>query len=303
MRAVVTGGAGFIGSHLVDALIERGDDVHVLDNLATGSREVVNGSATLHEGDIRSDAGALFEAVRPELVFHLAAQADVGTSVARPDYDAEVNVLGTVQVLEAARGCGARVFFSSTGGAIYGECDGPADEDAPRRPISPYGMAKLCAEEYLAGWNRLYGTEHVALRFANVYGPRQAASLEGGVVAIFLERLAAGDGARIFGDGEQTRDFVFVGDVVRALVAAAGRRGSGGVLNVGTGVETSVNELHAACRRASGVHAQPEHTAARAGDVLRSVIDPGRARRELGWRAETSLADGLARTWEWTAAR
>jgi UDP-glucose 4-epimerase len=300
MRAVVTGGAGFIGSHLVDALVARGDEVHVLDNLATGSRDVVNADAAFHEGDIRSEAAALFGEARPELVFHLAAQADVGTSVERPDYDADVNVVGTVRVLEAARACGAQLVFSSTGGAIYGECDGPADEDAPRRPISPYGMAKLCAEEYLAGWNRLHGTGHVALRFANVYGPRQAASLEGGVVAIFLERLARGDGGSIFGDGGQTRDFVYVGDVVWALLAAAGH--DGGVFNIGTGVETSVNDLHAACRRAAGVDAQPEHAAARPGDVLRSVIDPARAQRELGWRAETSLDDGLAQTWVWTTS-
>jgi UDP-glucose 4-epimerase len=299
MRAVVTGGAGFIGSHLVDALVARGDEVHVLDNLATGSLDVVNSAAAFHEGDIRSDAAALFAEARPELVFHLAAQADVGTSVERPDYDADVNVVGTVRVLEAARACGAQLVFSSTGGAIYGECDGPVGEDAPRRPISPYGMAKLCAEEYLAGWNRLHGTGHVALRFANVYGPRQAASLEGGVVAIFLERLAAGDGAAIFGDGEQTRDFVYVGDVVQALLAAAGHDG---VFNVGTGVETSVNELHAACRRASGVEEQPRYAPARPGDVLRSVIDPSRAERELGWRAGTSLDEGLVQTWAWATS-
>jgi UDP-glucose 4-epimerase len=299
MRAVVTGGAGFIGSHLVDALVARGDEVHVLDNLATGSLDVVNSAAAFHEGDIRSDAAALFAEARPELVFHLAAQADVGTSVERPDYDADVNVVGTVRVLEAARACGAQLVFSSTGGAIYGECDGPVGEDAPRRPISPYGMAKLCAEEYLAGWNRLHGTGHVALRFANVYGPRQAASLEGGVVAIFLERLAAGDGAAIFGDGEQTRDFVYVGDVVQALLAAAGHDG---VFNVGTGLETSVNELHAACRRASGVEEQPRYAPARPGDVLRSVIDPSRAERELGWRAGTSLDEGLVQTWAWATS-
>lgn len=295
MRVVVTGGAGFIGSHAVDALLARGDEVHVLDNLATGSRQNVDPAATLHEGDIRNDAGALFDAVRPELCLHLAAQADVNTSVRRPDYDAEVNVLGTVRVLEAARAHGTQLVFSSTGGAIYGECAGPAGEDAPRRPLSPYGIAKLAAEEYLAGWNRLHGTRHVALRFANVYGPRQAASLEGGVVAIFLERMAAGEPTAIFGDGNQTRDFVYVGDVVRALLAAAGR--PGGVFNVGTGVETSVNALHAACRRASGSTREPAYAPAREGDVVRSVIDPGRALRELGWRAEASLDDGLAATW------
>jgi UDP-glucose 4-epimerase len=300
MRAVVTGGAGFIGSHLVDALVARGDDVHVLDNLATGSRAVVNPGATFAEGDIRVEAASLFGHVQPEVVFHLAAQADVGTSVQRPDYDADVNVVGTVRVLEAARACGAQVVFASTGGAIYGECDGPAGEDAPRRPISPYGTAKLCAEEYLATWNRLHGSGHVALRFANVYGPRQAAALEGGVVAIFLERLAAGEGGTIFGDGEQTRDFVFVGDVVGAALAAAGH--DGGIFNVGTGIETSVNELHAACRRAAGVELSPARADARAGDVLRSVIDPSHAERELGWRAKTSLAEGLAQTWTWTTA-
>ncbi len=301
MRAVVTGGAGFIGSHLVDALVARGDEVHVLDNLTTGSRDHVDPKAAFHEGDIRADAAALFDAVRPELSFHLAAQADVATSVARPDYDADVNVVGTVRVLEAARAHGTQVVFSSTGGAIYGECDGPAPEDAPRLPISPYGIAKLACEEYLAGWNRLHGSRHVALRFANVYGPRQAASLEGGVAAIFLERLAAGEPATIFGDGAQTRDFVYVGDVVQALLAATGH--DGGVFNVGSGIETSVNGLHAACRAAAGSGDEPVYGPARAGDVLRSVIDPSRAARELGWRAEVSLDEGLALTWEWTRRR
>src|SRR5439155_1166098 len=175
----------------------------------------------------------------------------VGTSVERPDYDAEVNVLGTVRVLEAARVHGTHVVFSSTGGAIYGECDGPAAEGAPRRPISPYGISKLAGEEYVAGWNRLFGTSHVSLRFANVFGPRQEASLEGGVIAIFLERLAAGEETTIFGDGEQTRDFIYVGDVVHGVLAAAGH--AGGVYNLGTGVETSINELHAVCRRVTGV--------------------------------------------------
>jgi len=296
MRVIVTGGAGFIGSHVVDALTARDDEVHVLDNLVTGSRENVNPAATLHEGDIRSDARALFDDVRPELCVHLAAQADVGTSVQRPDYDAEVNVLGTVRILEAARAHGAQVVFSSTGGAIYGECDSPATELAPRRPLSPYGMAKLGAEEYLAGWNRLYRTGHVALRFANVYGPRQSASLEGGVIAIFLERMAAGQPTAINGDGNQTRDFVYVGDVARAVLAAVGR--AGGVFNIGTGVETSIAELHAACRRAAGSAELPTHGPARKGDVFRSVIDPTLAATALDWSPRTSLDDGLALTWE-----
>src|SRR5207248_7638550 len=172
--------------------LARGDEVHVLDSLVTGSREKVPGGAELHVGDIRTDAGALFAAVRPEVCVHLAAQADVGTAVERPDYDAEVNVLGTVQVLEAARAHGAHVILSSTGGAIYGECDGPAAEDAPRQPISPYGISKLAGEEYVGGWNRLFGSHHVSLRFANVYGPPQEASLEGGVVGILLHAPPGG---------------------------------------------------------------------------------------------------------------
>jgi len=295
VRAAVTGGAGFIGSHVVDALVARGDDVHVVDNFATGRRENLNRAATVHEHDIREPLGALFDEIRPELVVHLAAQADVGTSVEQPLFDAEVNVLGTVNVLEAARPHGAQLIFSSTGGAIYGECERPAREDDERRPLSPYGTAKLAAEEYLATWNRLHGTRHVALRFANVYGPRQLAKLEGGVVAIFADRLRAGESLTIFGDGEQTRDYVYVGDVVAAVLAAAGR--DGGVFNVGTETETSVNDLFEACRRVAGVEAEATHAAARPGDVLRSVLDVSRAKRELGWRPQTPLVEGLASTW------
>ena len=296
MRAIVTGGAGFIGSHVAEALIARGDEVHVLDSLATGSREKLPSRAELHLGDIRRDAAAVFDLVKPELCVHLAAQADVGTSVERPDYDAEVNVLGTVRVLEAARGHGTHLVFSSTGGAIYGQCDGPASEDAPRRPISPYGISKLAGEEYVAGWNRLFGSRHVSLRFANVYGPRQEASLEGGVIAIFLERLATDEKTTIFGDGEQTRDFIYVGDVVLGVLAAADH--AGGIYNIGTGIETSVNELHAVCRRVTGIDREPEYAQARPGDIDRSVTDPALAARELGWRAEQSLEDGLRLTWE-----
>jgi len=295
MRAIVTGGAGFIGSHVVDALVGRGDEVHVLDNLATGSLDNLSPDSRFREGDIRTDTAALFDEVRPELCVHLAAQADVNTSVHRPDYDADVNVIGTIRVLEAARAHGTQIVFSSTGGAIYGECERPATEEAPRRPLSPYGIAKLAAEEYLAGWNRLRGTGHVALRFANVFGPRQSASLEGGVVAIFLERMAAGQPTTIFGTGEQSRDFVYVGDVVAGVLAAVGH--DGGVFNIGTGVETSVNALHEACRLTTGFDDPPSYGPAREGDVLRSVIDPSRAWQELGWQPATSLAAGLATTW------
>jgi UDP-glucose 4-epimerase len=295
VRAAVTGGAGFIGSHVVDALLARGDEVHVVDSLATGRRENLDAAATLHERDVREGLADLFAELEPELVVHLAAQADVGTSVERPLYDAEVNVLGTLQVLEAARPRGAQVVFSSTGGAIYGECERPAREDDERRPLSPYGASKLAGEEYLGAWNRLHGSRHVVLRFGNVYGPRQLPKLEGGVVAIFMERLLAGERATIFGDGEQVRDFVYVGDVVEAVLAAAGREG--GVYNVGTGRGTSVNELFAACVRAAGVEADAEHAAPRPGDLRRSVLDVSRAEAELGWRARTALDDGLRATW------
>ena len=295
MRAAVTGGAGFIGSHVVDALVARGDDVHVIDNFATGRRENLNDAATLHEHDIREPLAGLFGEIQPELVVHLAAQADVGTSVERPLFDAEVNVVGTLNVLEAVRPHAAQLVFSSTGGAIYGECERPAREDDARKPVSPYGTSKLAAEEYLATWNRLHGTRHVALRFANVYGPRQLAKLEGGVVAIFMDRLRAGEGITIFGDGEQTRDYVYVGDVVRAIQAAIGR--DGGVFNVGTGTETSVNELFERCRTVARVDTEATHAPARPGDALRSFLDISRSERELGWRPQTPLEEGLRLTW------
>ena len=299
MRAVVTGGAGFIGSHVVEALLDRGDEVHVVDNFATGRRENLTGRATVHELDIREPLDGLFRELRPEAVVHLAAQADVGTSVEQPVLDAEVNVLGTLNVLEAARPHSAQVVFSSTGGAIYGECERPAREDDPRRPVSPYGTAKLAAEEYLATWNRLHGTNHVTLRFANVYGPRQLAKLEGGVVAIFTDRLRAGEGVTIFGDGSQTRDFVYVGDVVEAVLAAIGTEG--GPYNVGTGAETSVLDLFDACRRIAGAEPDAEHAPARPGDALRSVLDVSLAERELGWRPRTALEQGLRETWRSSA--
>jgi UDP-glucose 4-epimerase len=297
MRAIVTGGAGFIGSHLVDALLARGDEVHVVDNLSTGSRDNLASAATLHELDIRDEAFEQLGArLQPEVVFHLAAQADVGTSVERPAFDADVNVVGTVRVLEAARASGARVVFTSSGGAIYGECERPAREDDEPQPLSPYAASKLSGEEYLATWNRLYGTGHVTCRLSNVYGPRQLATLEGGVVAIFLDRLRDGQETEIFGDGNQTRDFVYVSDVARALIAAAGAP-EGGVYNVGSGIETAVSGLHRLCAEVAGVEREPRFGAARPGDLRHSVIDPTHAARELGWRAETTLAKGLAETW------
>jgi UDP-glucose 4-epimerase len=290
MRATVTGGAGFIGSNLVDALVARGDDVTIVDNFASGKREFVNPKATLMEHDIREPF-----AVEADVIFHLAAQADVQTSMKRPEYDAAVNVVGTVNVLQSAPA--AQVIFASSGGAGYGECAEPADEDTPFLPLSPYGIAKKCGEEYLAGWNRIYGTSHVSLRFANVYGPRQDAGLEGGVVSIFLERLNHGEPATIFGDGRHSRDFVYVDDVIAAALATVGH--SGGPYNVGSGEETTVAELYAASAKAAGVDAEPRLAEARLGDVLRSALDTTRIERELGWRPRVSLEDGLARTQQW----
>jgi UDP-glucose 4-epimerase len=297
MRAIVTGGAGFIGSHVVDALLARGDEVHVLDDLSKGTRERVADAAELHVADIRQP-DEVFDAVRPEAVFHLAAQADVRVSVERPDHDADVNVLGTVRILEASRRHEAKIVFSSTGGAIYGECDAPAPETAPRLPLAPYGASKLCGEEYLATWNRLYGTSHVSLRFGNVYGPRQEPHGEAGVVAIFIGLLLAGGTPNIYGDGSQTRDYVFVGDVVRAMLLAFDRA-DGGVFNVGTGLETSVIELYDAIQEVSGVQRRAELAPARLGELQRSVLDPSLAASELGWTAERTLPDGLAATWSW----
>ena len=300
MRALVTGGAGFIGSNLVDALVDRGDEVVVVDDLSSGKRENVNGSARLVELDIRDADGlrSVFADASPEVCFHLAAQADVPTSVRRPDFDAEVNVLGSVRVLQAA-GEGTPVVFSSTGGAIYGECERPARENDPRLPLSPYGTAKLAAEEYLAAWNRLQGTRHTSLRLGNVYGPRQEAGLEGGVVTIFLDAMAAGHETAIYGDGLQTRDFVFVDDVVAAMLSA---EGAGGVFNVGSGVQTTVAELHERCRAVSGDDRPPRMEPPREGDVLRSTLDVSLAKRDLGWRPQVSLDEGLRRTWDWIQA-
>ena len=300
MRAVVTGGAGFIGSHVVDALLARGDEVHVLDDLSHGRRENIADGAQLHEGDIRSEAARLFAEATPEVCFHLAAQADVRVSVERPDFDADVNVVGTLRVLEAAREHGTKVVFSSTGGAIYGECDGPATEDHPRNPLAPYGVSKLAGEEYIAAYNRLYGASHVSLRYGNVYGPRQDPHGEAGVVAIFMKLLREGGTPRIFGDGTQTRDYVFVSDVVAATLAASGH--DGGVFNVGTGQETSVLDLYERIERAAGIEREPEFADARSGELARSVLDPSLAARELDWTPQHSLDDGLAATWQWIAS-
>jgi UDP-glucose 4-epimerase len=296
VRAIVTGGAGFIGSHVVEALLAHGDEVTVVDDLSNGKRENVPEGARLVVHDVREGLGDVFAEARPEVCCHLAAQVDVRVSVERPDHDASVNVLGTIAALEAAQAHGVQVIFSSTGGAIYGECEAPAPEDAERRPLAPYGVSKLAGEEYLAAYNRLYGSRHVSLRYGNVYGPRQDPHGEAGVVAIFLGRLAQGDAPRIFGDGLQTRDYVYAGDVARATLAAVGH--DGGVYNVGTGQETSVVDLYELCRRVAGSELEALEAPARLGELQRSVLDVSLAERELGWRPEVSLEEGLRNTWE-----
>jgi UDP-glucose 4-epimerase len=297
VRVVVTGGAGFIGSHVADALVVRGDEVAIVDSLASGKRENVPAGAGLHVRDVREPLDDLFDELRPEAVLHLAAQIDVRVSTERPHEDADINVLGTIRVLEAALRHGAQVVFGSTGGAIYGECAEPARETAPREPISPYGTSKLAAEEYLKTYNRLHGTKHVSLRYGNVYGPRQDPHGEAGVVAIFLGALADGTVAQIYGDGNQTRDYVYVGDVARATISALGHEG--GVFNIGTGRETSVNELYELCSTAAGSDMEAVHGPARPGELQRSVLSPELAADQLGFLAMVGLEDGLASTWEW----
>jgi UDP-glucose 4-epimerase len=297
VRTVVTGGAGFVGSHVAAALVARGDEVHVVDDLSRGREANVPVEATLHVVDIRQPLDALLAELEPEAVLHLAAQIDVRLSVADPAADALANVVGTINVLEAARPLGAQVVLASTGGAIYGECERPAAEDAVRQPLAPYGTSKLAAEEYLATWNRLYGTRHVALRLGNVYGPRQDPHGEAGVVAIFFQRIAAGEPATIYGEGTQTRDYVYAGDVADAMLAALGA--DGGTFNVGTGVETSVLELWEACRATARSTLDAVHAEPRLGELQRSCLDASRAADVLGWRARTSLAEGLLATWEW----
>jgi UDP-glucose 4-epimerase len=300
LAVLVTGGAGFIGSHVAEALVTRGEDVVVLDDLSSGKRENLPEGVDFVEGDVREPQDELFAGVKPTVCYHLAAQIDVRVSVARPDHDAQINVLGTVNMLQAALAHGTQLVFASTGGAIYGECERPATEDAPRLPIAPYGTAKLAGEEYLATFNRLHGTRHVALRYGNVYGPRQDPHGEAGVVAIFMNALRDGKTPRIYGDGSQTRDYVFVEDVVAATLGAAEH--GGGVFNVGTRRETSVLDLYERIERVTGVERAAEHAEPRPGELQRSVLDPSLAARELGWKPMRSLDEGLAATWAWISS-
>jgi UDP-glucose 4-epimerase len=298
MRILITGGAGFIGSNLADAFVERGDEVLVVDDLSTGREANVPRSARLERCDIRSpEAARAVEGFRPEVLCHLAAQLDVRTSVADPAHDADVNILGTLRLLEACRTVGTRrVLFASTGGAIYGEQDVfPCDETHATRPISPYGVAKLAVEHYLHYYSVVYGFGATCLRFANVYGPRQSAHGEAGVVAIFAHKLLSGEIPVINGTGEQTRDFVFVKDVVRANLVAL-EKNLTGAYNVGTGVETTVMELYASLQKATGVKEAAKHAPAKLGEQMRSCLDASRLERDGGFRPRTSLDEGIRAT-------
>jgi UDP-glucose 4-epimerase len=303
MRTLVTGGAGFIGSNVVDALVERGDQVTVVDDVSTGKREnlepAMERGAELVELDIRDAeaVGAATARARPEVVFHLAAQIDVRRSVADPAHDSRINVEGTVNVLRAAQAVGVRrVVNTSTGGAIYGEGRViPAPEDHPVAPEAPYGLSKFCAEQYCELFTRLHGLSTVSLRYGNVYGPRQDPLGEAGVIAIFCGKLIEGGRPTIFGDGLQTRDYVFVGDVVESNLAAAESDASG-AFNVGRGVQTTVLDIVAVLDAQTDGPFEAEHAPQRPGEVRHIALDASRAKSELGWEARVGLEEGLART-------
>jgi UDP-glucose 4-epimerase len=310
VKALVTGGAGFIGSTLVDRLLAEGHAVDVIDNLATGSlanlaeaRADRSHQFSFHQIDVREPSVIdLIVRRKPEVVFHLAAQADVRVSVAQPVFDAQVNIIGSLNIMEGARQAGSRkVVFASSGGTIYGTPDPsdlPVDESHPQHPISPYGVAKKAVGDYLYAYRELHALEFTALALANVYGPRQDPHGEAGVAAIFAGRLINGEPCNIFGDGTQTRDYVFVDDVVDAFVRAADR-GSGLLANIGTGVETSVNELYASMAAAVGVDEPARFAPARPGELARSSLDPGRAGLYLGWKPWTDLDTGTAAVLDW----
>lgn len=314
MRALVTGGAGFIGAGLVERLLVEGHEVDAIDNLSTGAlanlaaaRARGGGRFSFHRFDIRApELVDLVARRQPEVVFHLAAQADVRVSIADPALDAGINVIGSLHVLEGARRAGAaKVVFAGSGGTLYGTpTDLPTPESHPRRPVSPYGVAKKAVGDYLHFYAEIHGLEYTVLALANVYGPRQDPFGEAGVVAIFARRLLDGEPVTIYGDGRQTRDFVYVDDVVDAFSRAKEPGAASGlVLNVGTGTETSVNDLYAAMARLTGTGAEAVYAPARPGEVLRSALDPALAGTELGWKQATTIEEGLAATLDWFRSR
>jgi UDP-glucose 4-epimerase len=297
MRAIVTGGAGFIGSHVVDALLARGDAVTVVDDLSAGDRARVPSSATLREIDIveKEPLRELLEELRPEAIFHLAAQASVVASVEDPVRDCEVNVRGTLNVVELAGALGTPVVFTSTGGALYGEeAPTPTPEDHIPAPLSPYGASKWAAEAYVSTWSRSSSLPHAICRLGNVYGPRQSPHGEAGVVAIFTYHLHTGQPPKLYGQGRPTRDYVYVGDVVSALLAALGHAGT---YNIATGVETDVATIWRELSRAAGSDLEPQLADLRPGELQHSCLDPSRAGRELGWKPLTAIDEGLQSTY------
>lgn len=298
MKILVTGGAGFIGSHLVDRLIENGHTVSVVDNLSTGRIENLNSAAKFYNLDIRSnDLQSIFDIERPDFVSHHAAQIDVRRSVDDPLYDAEVNIQGTVNVMECCRRSEVKkIVFASSGGCVYGEPEYlPVDEKHPTKPVTPYGLAKSVAEHYLTLYGQLYGVKSVSLRYGNVYGPRQDINGEAGVVAIFIGQLLNGGLPRIFGDGDQTRDYVYVDDVVEANIAALAN-GAEGEINIGSGIATSVNDLYKMVAVASNNDCRPIYAAPRLGELYAINLDSSKAKRTLGWSAKTEISEGIART-------
>lgn len=301
MKILVTGGAGFIGSQIVDAYIGEGHQVSIMDNLSTGKKRNINPKATFHHVDIREAAQVeqVFRSQQFDVVNHQAAQIDVRKSVSDPAYDANVNIIGAINLLEYAMRTGVRKFiFSSSGGAMYGEQDFfPADENHPARPISPYGIAKLTTEHYMFYYKAVHGLDFVSLRYANVYGPRQNPEGEAGVVSVFTTRMLKNDQAVINGEGKQTRDYVFVGDVVKANVLALQVKGSD-YFNIGTGIETDVNGVFNILRKLTGTTIEEKHGEAKKGEQMRSVLTSAKIQKTLGWKPEVTLEEGLRRTVE-----
>ena len=298
MKILVTGGAGFIGSHIVDAYLEAGHELHIIDDFSTGQKVNINPKATLHQVDIaEKEAARVIEQVKPEVLSHHAAQMDVRHSVADPAFDARVNILGFINLLEACKNSGVKkVIFASSGGAIYGEQESfPAPESHGTKPASPYGVSKRAGELYLSYYHQAFGLPYIALRYANVYGPRQSAMGEAGVVAIFLSLLLAGKTPVINGDGRQTRDYVFVGDVVHANVAAL-QSSFVGPINIGTGVETDVVTIFQHLRQAVHSQIEAQHGPAKTGEQRRSCLETGRAAQVLGWHPKMTLSNGLQHT-------
>ena len=300
-KVLVTGGAGFIGSHVVDSLVSDGNDVFVIDNLSSGKKENMNKAALLYQYDIAGkELLSVMEKERPEFVFHLAAQIDVRKSVADPIEDAKINILGSINVMESARRCGVKkIIFASSGGAIYGDTKNiPTGEDEREYPISPYGCAKLSVERYLHYYHEVFNVPYIALRFANVYGPRQNNKGEAGVVAIFCTKVLQNEPPVIYGDGKQTRDFVYVGDIVRANVLAMKSKKCG-AYNVGTGKESDINTLAKHIKNSLSYKNEFHHKDGRRGEQKRSCLSFDKIRKDLGWEPDISLDEGIKLTAEW----